>query len=186
MLTYKLVLFFHILSMIGLVTADVFQWRMLRNAISARNGEESIRWIRSTARLPVIVFPSLITVLGTGIYMAARINAFRQGWISASFLSILLIAVFSIAAGPATRALQRHAQEGKREESQRLLLRPLLVVPLRLRLALLLTITFLMVMRTNLAFSLQIAGMGIACGLLWGVLAHRERRTDSESEGRKR
>jgi hypothetical protein len=176
-MTYKLVLFFHILSMIGLASADVFQWTMLRNASSARNGEEAIRWIRSTARLPVVVFPSLITVLGTGIYMAARINAFRQGWISASFLAILLIAVFSIAAGPATRALQSHAQEGKSEEIRRLLLRPLLIVPLRLRLALLLTIIFLMVMRTNLASSLQITGAGIACGLLWGVLAVRRAKS---------
>ena len=88
-------------------------------------------------------------------------------------MAILLIAVFSIAAGPAIRALQSHAREGKSGEIQRLLLRPLLVVPLRVRLALLLTIIFLMVMRTNLASSLQITGVGMACGLLWGVLAVR-------------
>ena len=176
-MTYKLVLFFHILSMIGLATADVFQWTMLRHAIAARNGEQALRWIRSTARLPLVVFPSLITVLGTGIYLAARINAFRQGWISASFLAILLIAVFSIAAGPAIRALQNHALEGKSGEMKRLLQRPLLIVPLRVRPALLLTIIFLMVMRTNLASSLQITGVGIACGLLWGFLAVRQAKS---------
>jgi hypothetical protein len=48
---------------------------------------------------------------------------------------------------------------------------------LRLRLALLLTIIFLMVMHTNLASSLQIIGAGIACGLLWGVLAIRQAKS---------
>lgn len=145
MTLYNLALFFHILAMLGLTTVAAFHWTVFHSAISARNGEETLRSICSTARLPLLVFPSLAIVLGTGIYMAARRHAFGRGWISASFLSILLIAAFSIVAGPATRALQRYAREGKSEEIQRLLLRPLLVLPVRLQAALLLTITFLMV-----------------------------------------
>jgi hypothetical protein len=210
MTPYNLVLFFHILAMVGLMVAVAFQWTMLHHAISAlhsakgadarsetvqgiagdsrgaldtatvlrelRDGDQTIRWIRATARLPLLVFPSLITILGTGIYMAARINAFGRGWISASFLSILLIAAMSIAGGPATRALHRYARQGKIEEIRRTLLRPLLVTPVRLQLALLLTITFLMVVRTNLAASLQIVSLGAAFGLLWSISTWRTGR----------
>lgn len=176
MTAYNFVLFFHILSMLGLMIAVAFQWTMLRGAISARDGEETLRWVRATARLPLLVFPSLLTVLGTGIYMAARTNAFGRGWISASFLSILLIAAVSIAAGPATRGLQRYARDGESEQIRRTLRRPLLVVPVRLQVALLLTITFLMVTRTNLTLSLEIVSLGIAFGLFWSVSTWRTGR----------
>jgi hypothetical protein len=173
MTIYNLVLFFHILSMVGLAIAVAFQWTMLHSAISARDGEETLRWIRATARLPLLVFPSLLVVVGTGIYMAARINALGAGWISATFIAILLIAFVSMAAGPATRALQRHAKQGKKEEARRSLLKPLLAISVRLQAALLLTIVFLMVMRTNIAVSFEIVGVGIAVGLLWSVPSWR-------------
>jgi hypothetical protein len=176
MTVYNLVLFVHILSMLGLAIAVAFQWTMLHNAISARDSEDTLRWIRATARLPLLVFPSLVVVVGTGIYMAARINALGAGWISATFLSILLIAIVSMAAGPAARALQRHAQQGKKEEARQSLLKPLLAVSVRLQAALLLTIVFLMVTRTNLALSLGVVGVGIAFGLLWSVLTWRTGR----------
>ncbi|HMF78801.1 MAG TPA: hypothetical protein VK604_24300 [Bryobacteraceae bacterium] len=176
MTIYNVVLFFHILAMLGLMIAVAFQWTMLHSAISARDGEETFRWIRATARLPLLVFPSLVTVLGTGIYMAARTNAFGRGWISASFLSILFIAAVSIVAGPATRALQRYARQEKIEEVRRALLKPLLVAPVRLQFALLLTVTFLMVVRTNLVSSLQIVSVGVASGLLWSVSTWRTGR----------
>jgi uncharacterized membrane protein len=176
MTIYNLVLFFHILSMVGLAIAVAFQWTMLHSAISARDGEETLRWIRATARLPLLVFPSLVVVVGTGIYMAARINALSAGWISATFIAILLIAFVSMAAGPATRALQRHAQQGKKEEARRSLLKPLLAISVRLQAALLLTIVFLMVMRTNIAVSFEIVGVGIAVGLLWSVPSWRTGR----------
>jgi uncharacterized membrane protein len=177
MTVYNLVLFIHILSMLGVAIAVAFHWAMHDKAISARDGEETLRWIRATAPLPLLLLPSLVAVLGSGIYMASRIQAFGRGWISASLLSILLIAAVSIAAGPATRALQRYAREGKSDEIRRNLVRPLLVIPVRLQVALLLTITFLMVVRTNLALSLEIVGLGTAMGLLWSVSAWRTRRS---------
>jgi hypothetical protein len=108
--------------------------------------------------------------------MAARTNAFGRGWISASFLSILLIAAVSIVGGPATRALQRYARQGESEQIRRILLRPLVVMPVRLQLALLLTITFLMVVRTNLIPSLEIVSLGTAVGLFWSVSTWRTGR----------
>jgi uncharacterized membrane protein len=176
MTVYNLVLFFHILSMLGLTIAVAFHWTMLHSATSALDGEDALRWIRATARLPLLVFPSLLTVLVTGIYMAARTNAFGRGWISASFLSILLIAAVSIVGGPATRALQRYARQGESEQIRRTLLGPLLVMPVRLQLSLLLTITFLMVVRTNLIPSLEIVSLGIAFGLFWSVSTWRTGR----------
>jgi len=176
MTVYNLVLFFHILSMLGLMIAVAFQWTMLRSAISARDAEEKIRWIRATARLPLLVFPSLLIVLGTGIYMAARINALAAGWISTTFLAILLIAFVSIVAGPATRTLQRYAREGKSEEIQRALRSALLIVSVRLQFALLVTIIFLMVVRTKLALSLEIFTIGVAVGLLWSFATWRAGR----------
>ena len=43
MTIYNLVLFFHILSMLGLMIAVAFQWTMLGSAISARDAEEKFR-----------------------------------------------------------------------------------------------------------------------------------------------
>jgi uncharacterized membrane protein len=176
MTSYNFILFFHILSMAGLMIAVAFQWTMFRNAISASDGTDTLRWIRATARLPLVVFPSLFIVLASGIYMAARLNAFGQGWISATFLAILLIAAFSIVGGPATRALQREAMQGNSDGIRRGLRRPLVVMHVRVQFALLLAITFLMVARTNLATSLSIVGIGLAAGLLWSVSAARAGR----------
>ena len=176
MTAYNLILFFHILAMLGLTVAAAFHWTMLHNAKSARDSEQAARWIRATERLPLLVFPSLLVILGSGVYMAAHINAFGRGWINASFLAILLIAAVSIVGGPATRALQRYARQGKRDDIQRTLLRPLLVLPVRLQLALLLTITFLMVVRTNMAASLQIVSLGSVFGLLWSITTWRTGR----------
>jgi hypothetical protein len=176
MTLYNLLLFLHIVAMLGLMTAAAFQWIMFRGAIFSLSSEQSLHWIRSTERLPRVVFPSLLLVLGTGIYMAAHTHAFGRGWISGSFLSILFVAVFSIVGGPATRNLQRNAREGRSEDIRRALSQPLLVIPVRLQLALLLTITFLMVMRTDLTLSLQIVGIGIALGLIWSLFTWRTGR----------
>jgi uncharacterized membrane protein len=171
MTSYNFILFFHILSMAGLMIAVAFQWTMFRSAVSASDGDDTLRWIRATARLPLLVFPSLVIVLVTGIYMAARVNAFGQGWISATFLAILLIAAFSIMGGPATRALQKEAKHGNSDGIRRGLRRPLVVMHVRVQFALLLAITFLMVARTNLVTSLAIVGIGLVAGLLWSISA---------------
>lgn len=176
MTVYNLVLFFHILSMLGLAIGVAFHWTMFHGAVSTRDGAESLRWIRAAARLPLLVLPSLTIILGTGIYLAARTNAFEQGWIRASLLSILLIAVVSIAGAPAVRALQRRVREEKIEEIRQTLLNPLLVLPVRMQLALLLAITFLMVMRTKLVSSLEIVAVGVAVGRLWSVSTRRTGR----------
>ncbi|HEX4227458.1 MAG TPA: hypothetical protein VHZ07_02230 [Bryobacteraceae bacterium] len=176
MTIYNFVLFIHILAVLGLAIAVAFHWTMHNKAISARESEETLRWIRATARLPLLLLLSLVTVLVSGIYMASRIHAFGRGWISASFLSILLIAVVSISGALATRALQRYAQEEKIDEIRRNLVRPLLVIPVRLQFALLLTIIFLMVARTNLSMSLEIVGVGTVIGLLWSAFAWRTHR----------
>ena len=165
------VLFFHILSMAGLMIAVSFQWAMFHSAVSATDSIDTLRWIRATARLPLVVFPSLLVVLATGIYMAARVNALGQGWVRATFLAILLIAAFSIVGGPATRALQKEAKEVNSDSIRRGLRRPLIVMHVRVQFALLLAITFLMVARTNLTTSLAVVGIGLATGLLWSVLA---------------
>jgi hypothetical protein len=176
MTVYNLVLFFHILSMVGLMIAIAFQWTMLGSATSARDAEERFRWIRATARLPLLVFPSLLIVLGTGIYMAARINVLNAGWISATFLAILLIAFLGMMTGPTTRMLQRYARESKSAEIQQALRKPLLIMSVRLQFALLVTIIFLMVVRTRLALSLEILAIGIAAGLVWSFAASRSGR----------
>jgi uncharacterized membrane protein len=173
MTSYNFILFFHILAMAGLMIAVAFQWTMFRSAVAASDGDDTLRWIRATARLPLLVFPSLAIVLATGIYMAARVNAFGQGWIHATFLAILLIAVLSILGGPATRALQKEARQGNSDSIRRGLRRPLVVMHVRVQFALLLAITFLMVARTNLATSLAILSVGLAAGLLWSISAAR-------------
>jgi uncharacterized membrane protein len=173
MTAYNFILFFHILAMAGLMIAVVFQWTMFRSAVTASDGSDTLRWIRATARLPLLVFPSLVIVLATGIYMAARVNAFGQGWISATFLAILLIAVFSIMGGPATRALQKEVKHGNSNGIRRGLRRPLVVMHVRVQFTLLLAIIFLMVARTNLATSLLIVGLGLSTGLLWSISAAR-------------
>jgi uncharacterized membrane protein len=176
MTAYHFILFFHVLSMAGLMIAVAFQWTMFRSAASATDGRDTLRWIRATAQLPLVVFPSLLVILATGIYMAARLSAFGQGWISATFLAILLIAVFSIASGPATRTLQREAMQGNTEGLRRDLRRPLVVMHVRVQFALLLAITFLMVARSNLTTSLAIVGIGLLAGLLWSISAVRASR----------
>jgi uncharacterized membrane protein len=177
MTVYNFVLFIHILAMLGLAVGLAFHWTMYNKAISARDGDETLRWIRATAQLPLLILPSLIFVLGSGIYMASHIRAFAQGWISASFLSILLIAAVSIAGAPAARALQRCARERNIDETRRSLVHPVSVMPVRLQLALLLTIIFLMVVRTSLVVSLEIVSLGTAFGLFWSVFAWRARRS---------
>jgi uncharacterized membrane protein len=177
MSTYNFILFFHILAMAGVMIALALEWNMLYRAVFSSDNDETFRWIDSISRVPLLLFPAFLTVIGTGIYLAARSHLLERGWIRASFLSILLIAAAGITASVGMQSLQRYARQRSGDQIRRALLSPVLIIPMRLQAALLLTITFLMVVRTDFSYSLQIVGVGAVLGVCWSVFALRTARS---------
>lgn len=176
MSAYNFVLFFHILAMAGVMIALALEWSLLYRAASASD-DETFRSVNSISRVPLFLLPAFLTVIGTGIYLAARGHLLERGWIRASFLSILLIAAAGIAASVGMRSLQRYARQKKGDQIRHALLSPVLIIPMRLQAALLLTVTFLMVVRTDFSYSLQIVSIGAVLGLCWSIVAWRTGRS---------
>ena len=176
-LLYSLALFFHILAAFGLIAAitlEAVSQRGLRQAASAAAARSALRPLEL---VPLLGGGSAALILVTGVYMMATAWGL-QGWIVVALAGLILNAV--------SGALLTRSRMGRLQpvlaaggplspEAQVTLRDPVLLASLRLRLAVLLGILFLMTVKPSAIVSLGIVLLAAVIGVATALIPSRRK-----------
>jgi hypothetical protein len=185
-LLYQLALFLHIIGAFGLIAAITVEAIGLRGLRRATNRDDALMWLGISRGIVMRLAPaSLGLILVTGLYMVASAWGPR-GWILVALGSLLLLGVIG-AFGTGVRmarigpALGRgqgplsHELRGKVRD-------PILLISLRVRLAMVVGVVFLMSLKPSAVASLVVIVLAIALGLLAGQIPARRGRNEFRTE----
>jgi hypothetical protein len=181
---YRIVLFVHLLSMIGLFVGYGLEWTGTAFLLGSKTGEEargSLRIYRSSLPLSG---PSLVVLILSGGYMAGVTGASKEGWLIASVLGIVVALGMGFGlVMPRMRALRNTLPEGNAA-----LVGPALAkvqdgfvtTLIRTRFFLALGIVFVMTIKPMLVSSLAVLFGGMVVGILasattWSKPGERQR-----------
>ena|SRR5215813_4900861 len=166
---YSLVLYSHILGTIGLFAGLAIEW-VTMPALKRADPAETRIWINLWPNLLPLTIASAVLLIASGIYLAATVSAFSQGWIQVSMLSLLIIALLG-AVG--SKRMQTIGTEANRAEGVPA------IVPLAVscRTAIALGVVMLMTIRSNRTESVAVVAIAAAAGLLHGVVTRKGSRT---------
>jgi hypothetical protein len=171
MTLYALILFIHLAGVVTLFLAFGIEWAAISFLRKANSPEEAQTWLRLGRLAPLINGPALLLVIVSGGYLASIIGAFKQGWIPASFIGIVVVAVLGGAINaPKMRAIRLAIPKGGDALSAALRTK-LLPVSVRLRTFAALSIIFMMAAKLPLGPSLLALIAGLIVGLLASVPA---------------
>jgi hypothetical protein len=169
MTTYSLVLFTHLTGTAALFLAFGLEWTAISFLGSSSTPEEAKHWLRLGRLAPLINGPALLVAILSGGYLASLINAFKQGWIPASFVGIAVIALLGGAINaPRMRAIRLAIPAGG-EALTAALQNKMLPVSVRLRTFLALAIVFMMATKVRFEYCLLALLSGLVLGLLLSI-----------------
>ncbi|HYK40460.1 MAG TPA: hypothetical protein VEU98_10545 [Candidatus Eremiobacteraceae bacterium] len=170
MSAYNLTLFLHISSVLILFFAFGIEWMAFGFLGKAQNSEEASLWLRLAKLAPLINGPALLVTILSGGYLASVTSAFKQGWVSASFVGIVIFALIGGAINaPKTKAIRLAISSGGDALAAALRTKAL-PVSVRLRTFTTLAIVFMMVEKLE-SFSqcLLVLLGGLILGLLFCI-----------------
>jgi hypothetical protein len=185
-LLYQLALFLHIIGGFGLVAAITVEAVGLRGLRRATQSTDAMVWLRLLRSIVMRLTPSSLgLILVTGLYMVATTWGPR-GWILVALGSLVLLGAIG-ALGTGRRMARIGPAVGRIQgplsaEVLGLLRNPILLVSLRLRLAIVLGVVFLMTVKPSGVASLLVIVVAIVLGWLADLIPARrgsqELRTD--------
>jgi uncharacterized membrane protein len=177
MTPYSIVLFLHVVAMLGLFIALGTELLILSRVSRTVDTGEARVWIRSSAIWPAVALPSIALILLTGALLAARTRGWAMAWIQVSLGTMVLIGLLGGIAGRRMRTMRQIAANrgASLEAYQHLVADAALQIPLSMRFAAVLAIVLLMVARPDLRASLVIIGAAFVTGLLVSVPTWRRR-----------
>lgn len=147
-----LVLFTHLLGMVGLFGAVTLEGVTLRSLRRATSYEQAREWIAMWRLLPLLGGPSLLIALASGTYMATVLGVWAFGWTRIAVPTIIVIAILGAILAPHRKRVQTaigsHTGVLPRE-LQTQLRAPLDAASWRLRAAILVGLVFEMTVKTD-------------------------------------
>jgi hypothetical protein len=182
MTLYQLALFLHIIGAFGLVAAITVEAIGLRGMRRATQSNDALVWLRLLRSIVMRLTPSSLgLILVSGLYMVATAWGAR-GWVLVALGSLVLLGVIGAfgtgrrmaGIGPAVG----RAQGPLSDEVRGMLRSPILLISLRVRLAIVLGVVFLMTVKPSGLASLVVMALALAVGLLAGQIPARRRRTE--------
>lgn len=172
-----LVLFTHLVGMVGLFGAVTLEGVTLRSLRRASSYDQAREWIGMWRLLPMLGVPSLLIALASGIYMATALGLWAFGWTRIAVPTIVVIAILGAMLAPHRKrvetAIGSHTGVLPRE-LQTQLRAPLATASWRLRAAILLGLMFEMTLKTD-AGLLTMTPFALA-GLVGAAAAWKQRR----------
>jgi len=158
----SLILFGHVVGVLALFAGLTLEWLSLESIRRSIDRGEALPWVRVFAALPRASGIALALILGSGIYLGARIGVLGNAWMRTSYAAIVLMAVFGgPVARPRMRALLRAAEDvsdraisAVRAAASDALLR----ASVRVRVAFGLAVVYLMIGKPDLSESLLVLG----------------------------
>jgi len=168
---YTLALFLHFVGLVALFVGYGLEWIVSALLRKATTADQVRAWLRVYRTSLPVSGPGLLILIFSGWYMASFSGAMKQGWISATFLAILLaLGIGFVFILPRVRAIRGALPEGSGglpANAVALLQAPAIPTLIRVRGLLALGIVYLMTSKpASLGMSLLILGVAILFGLL--------------------
>jgi hypothetical protein len=170
MTLYALILFSHITGAFFLFAGLALEWAAvsyLRGTTPRFQGDSSLHLAGVAPRL---YGPALGVILLSGGYLGSKMDAFSQGWVLVSVVTLFFIGIIGVTfTAPRYRALLNAFEKKTEGVSSTLQDRrrdPVLLASVRFRIALVFGVVLLMVSKLNLRLSL----ITIACAVAFGIL----------------
>jgi protein-S-isoprenylcysteine O-methyltransferase Ste14 len=165
---YSIVLYLHIVGVLGLFVALGIEWTGLRQIRSATVPEQVRAWMGILKSTRGVGFASMLTTVITGTYMILTDTGLVP-WIYISILSLVLVIILSmVLTGPRMVEIGQALAMGKGSLTRTfysLTNHPLLWMSIQTRIAIALGIVFLKITKPELAGSLITIGVAIVLGL---------------------
>jgi uncharacterized membrane protein len=165
---YSIALFLHIVSALGLSVALGLEWTSLRQIQNATLPEQVRPWMGVLKSTNKVGFPSMLTMVITGIYMMLA----EWGWVAWVFVtmgSLVLVIALSVALSrPRMVAIGQALAKEKESVSQtfhNLVNQPILWISIQTRIAIVIGIVFLKIVKPDLGGSLLTIGVAIVLGI---------------------
>jgi uncharacterized membrane protein len=167
---YSLVLFTHIVATLGLFAGLAIEWLILL-ALKKAGAAETQPWIGVWPKMLPLTIASAVLLIASGIYLAARVAVWNQGWIQVSLLSLLIIAPLGALAGRRVQAIASN-RDAAGAPAQ-------IAVLMSCRTTVALAVVMLMTIKPNLTESGAITAIALAAGWLIGRITAGHRAIKS-------
>jgi hypothetical protein len=176
---YSIVLFVHIVGVLGLFVALGLEWTGLRQIQSAIIPEQVRAWMGVLKSTRGFGFACMGTTVITGIYMMLT-DTGLVSWLYVSIGALVLVILLAvILTAPRMAAIEKGLaiEKGRLSKTFHTLAnQPLLWIAIQTRIALALGIVFLKITKPELAGSLLTIGVAIALGLASALPMSRSER----------
>ena len=185
-LLYQFALFLHIIGGFGLMAAITVETIGLRGLRRATLGTDALVWLGLSRSIVMRLTPSSLgLILVSGLYMVATVWGPR-GWILVALGSLLLLGVIG-AFGTGRRMARIGLAIGRAQgplpaELREMLGSPILLMSLRVRLAIVLGVVFLMTLKPSAVASLAVIVLAVALGFLAGQIPARRRSNELRAD----
>jgi Predicted integral membrane protein (DUF2269) len=168
---YSLALFFHFVGLVALFVGYGIEWIVSAFLRGAATTDQVRAWLRVYRTSLPVSGPGLLVLILSGGYLAQVTGAMKNGWMSASLLTIVVaLAIGFMFILPRVKAIRSALPEGSAglpASATALLRAPGLPTLIRVRAMLALGIVYLMTVKPDtLASSLLALGVAIILGLL--------------------
>ena len=179
---YPFALFLHILGAFGLIAAVTLEAIGLRGLRHATQADEARTWLAISRRLVIRLAPaSLGTILVTGLFMTA-LSWGPKGWIAVALASLIALAVVgALGTGMRMARLEPAVSQARgplTDELRQRLRDPLLLTSLRVRIAIVVAVAFLMTVKPTFIAAVAVVVLAAAIGWLAGQLPQRRTRNE--------
>lgn len=176
----SLLFFVHVSGMLLLFVGFVVEWLSLASLRRATSATEASPWLRMAEGLSRLYGAAFLLLLASGIYLAAQAGLFEFAWVRISFLGMLAM---GIAGGVTIRRVVRASEWSSGEKRNRSGSKPespsdrfWVRLSLRMRVALALSVVYLMIGKLELLESLLVVGIALSLALVASLGAARADR----------
>jgi hypothetical protein len=169
---FRLVLFCHVLAVMGLFVALAVEWVSVRHVRASTSYEQAREWSRLFKLLMPLGMPSTLVVLASGIYLASTMSVWELGWVKLAVPTLVAVAIAGAIVGPRRARLSAAIAKGAGPLPESLVAQlghPLMMASWRLRFALLAGLLFEMTVEPDLRGAVIVLGGTVLVGLVWSV-----------------
>jgi hypothetical protein len=180
MTLYALILFVHIASAFFLFAGLSLQWLAFSQLRRSSGATQVKQWVRLAAFSARLYGPAIGVVILSGGYLGSVLKAWNQAWLPGSFLGLLMVGAIGVGMSePRMRAIRKRMVANGTELSADTMERlhdPVLVASVRIRVALVLGILFLMASKVNLVLTVLVLLFALVVGLVTAAFSWRPSR----------
>jgi hypothetical protein len=172
----SLVLFAHVVGVLALFTGLILEWVGWNNVRRSTDRAETLAFMRVNMALQRVYGIAFVTILVSGFYLGRRLGVLDDGWILASYLGLVLIALSGGVARPRVRRLREAIDDPSDRTFSALRSSagdPALRVSLHTRVGLLLALVYLMIAKPELGNALGVIGLAVMSALVTSLTRSR-------------